>query len=67
MEMLRARDFPDAILKRSYLAVISLIFKLGLRDYSYVIPVAQKYHKYWRACGGRYAMPDRRPVGSDST
>jgi asparagine synthetase B (glutamine-hydrolysing) len=59
-EMLRARDFPDAILKRSYLGMISLIFKLGLRDYSYVIPVAAQYHKYWRICGGRYAMPQRQ-------
>ncbi len=56
-EMIRARDFPSAILNRSYLRLTSLIYQLGLRDYSYVIDVARKYHKYWRVCGGRYATP----------
>lgn len=59
-EMVRARDFPSAILKRSYLSLTCLIYQLGLRDYSYVIEVARKYHKYWKVCEGRYASPGVR-------
>lgn len=56
-EMVRAQDFPSAILRRSYLGLTSLIYQLGLRDYSYVIEVARRYHQYWKVCGGRYAVP----------
>lgn len=56
-EMLRAKDFPAAILKRNYLRLASLAYQLDVRDYSYVIQSARTYHTYWRMCEGRYAAP----------
>ncbi len=58
-EMLKAKDFPDEILRRKYLSAAVLAYRAGLRDYSYLIQAARTYHKYWSLCGGRYAAPSQ--------
>ncbi len=55
--MLRERSFPRPILRRSYLRVASLVYRLGLRDYSYVILAAAPYVKYWVMAGGEWVLP----------
>lgn len=55
--MLGASDFPKEILQKSYLRLASLIYRSGLRDYSYVIESAWKYYTYWKKCGGQYVLP----------
>jgi hypothetical protein len=55
--VLNSKDFPERILKRSYLRLASLVHRTGLRDYAYVIEAARTYHKYWTLCGGKYILP----------
>lgn len=62
-QMLRARKFPSEILKKQYLRLATLIYRFGLRDYSYVIQAAWKYFTYWNSSGGKYATPSR--IGPD--
>jgi asparagine synthase (glutamine-hydrolysing) len=53
-EMLRANWFPDELLSKSYLRLVSWIYRVGLRNYGYAIKVAGAYYKYWVICAGRY-------------
>jgi asparagine synthase (glutamine-hydrolysing) len=55
--VLRAPDFPHALLGRRFLRVAAWIYGLGMRDVSYVIRAAQLYYKYWSQCGGKYLTP----------
>ena len=64
-QMLRASDFPKGILKKQYLRIATLIYRFGLRDYSYVIQAAWKYCTYWKLSGGKHALPSR--IGSDAS
>jgi len=58
-QMLRARAFPDEILRKQYLRIAALIYEFGVRDYSYVIQAGWKYYSYWNLCGGRFMLPSR--------
>ena len=64
-QMLRATDFPNEILRKQYLRIAALIYRFGLRDYSYVIQAAWKYCNYWNLSGGKYALPSR--IGNDGS
>ena len=55
-QILRARDFPRGILNRYYLTMTTLLYRLGVRDFGYLIHAASVYHQYWTQCGGKYAM-----------
>lgn len=57
-EMIYASDFPRDILRAFYLRTATLIYRVGWRDYSYVIQSAWKYFTYWKLCGSKYALPD---------
>lgn len=65
MQMLRASDFPNPILRKQYLRIATLIYKFGLRDYSYVIQAAWKYYTYWNLSGGKHVLPSR--IGNDGS
>ena len=56
-ELLRSKDFPDKVLSKRNLRVVSLIHSTGWREYDYIIENAQIYHKYWKKCGGEYVLP----------
>jgi hypothetical protein len=58
-EMLRSSDFPAEILRKHYLRFAALIYKFGLRDYSYVIEAAWKYYSYWQNCEGKNRVDSR--------
>ncbi len=53
-EMLRENSFPDALLRKGYLRLVSWVYRHGLRNYGYAIRVAGIYYKYWVICAGRY-------------
>jgi len=55
-QILRGRDFPRSILNRHYLAMTTWLYRLGLRDFGYLIHAASIYNQYWAQCGGKYAM-----------
>jgi asparagine synthase (glutamine-hydrolysing) len=52
--LVRAPDFPHGILRLAPLRLALLAYRLGLRDYGYLIDSAQVLHKYWQRAGGRY-------------
>ena len=57
--MLRAPDFPHALMSRSYLRFATWLYRFRLRDLGYVIRTAGWYYRYWSRCGGRYVSPTR--------
>ncbi|MGH6635108.1 MAG: hypothetical protein ACRED0_02885, partial [Gammaproteobacteria bacterium] len=59
-EMLRAPNFPKPILNKNVLHIATWIYRLGLRDYAYVVDAASTYYKYWCTSGGNY-MPLAQP------
>jgi asparagine synthase (glutamine-hydrolysing) len=58
-EMLSADKFPHPIINRMYLRLATWIYRMGLRDYSYVIQAANPYYRYWVSSGGDYVLPSR--------
>lgn len=48
--------FPSALLKRGQLGLAALAYGTGLRECDYLLSMAGIFHRYWRVCGGRYAM-----------
>jgi hypothetical protein len=56
-QILKSPDFPDRILKKSFLRITSLIYRTGFRDYSYVIQTASKFHAYAKLCKGEFSLP----------
>ena len=58
-QMLRATDFPKDILRKQYLRFAALVYRLGLRDYSYVIQAAWKYYGYSKLSNGKHKLPSR--------
>jgi len=63
-EVLASARFPQRILNRGYLRLVSWIYWAGLRDYSYVIPAATAYHTYWVMGNGDSAPlhPAQSPI-----
>jgi hypothetical protein len=56
-EMLSASNFPKPLLRRQYLRLATLLYRLRIRDVGYVIRVAHRYYAYWSKCNGRYILP----------
>ncbi len=56
-EVMRARDFPAPILRRSVLAIYELAYRLRVSDYGYVAATAGAYYRYWSATAGRCTLP----------
>jgi hypothetical protein len=54
-EIQRTRPFP-AIFNRSYLFLVTWLYRLGIGDYAYAIEVAGKYHELLRRTQGRYVL-----------
>jgi asparagine synthetase B (glutamine-hydrolysing) len=63
-QILRSPYFPDWLLKKSFLRLATLIYRTGLRDYSYVIQTASKFHWYARLCKDEYLLP-KPPADAD--
>jgi asparagine synthase (glutamine-hydrolysing) len=55
-EMLRASNFPEALLRRHFLRVATWLYRLRLRDLGYVIRAAHRYYANWSKCSGRYVL-----------
>lgn len=45
-ELLHTKSFPDKLLSKKNLRLVTLVHSTGWRDYDYVIEAAQTYHKY---------------------
>jgi hypothetical protein len=56
-QMLRASNFPKPLLRRQFLRVATLLYRLEIRDVGYVIRAAHRYYEYWSKCNGRYVLP----------
>lgn len=55
-ELLRAADFPGAILNKRNLRLAAWIHSMGWRDYEHILVAAQTFHTYWKKCDGEYAL-----------
>ncbi|MGH8611486.1 MAG: asparagine synthase-related protein [Gammaproteobacteria bacterium] len=53
-EMLQAPNFPKSVLNKNALRIATWVYRLGLRDYAYVLDAASTYYKYWCSSGGNY-------------
>jgi len=54
--LLRSEEFPDIILNKRWLLMAMWIFRMGLRDYGYLISAAEKVVRFWRICNGKYSL-----------
>ena len=50
--LLKGGAFPDALLDRTKFSVALLAYKTGVRDYAYLVHVAEIYSRYWSICEG---------------
>jgi asparagine synthase (glutamine-hydrolysing) len=53
---LAAADFPTPVLRKRYLAFAYWMYRLGIRDYGYVLDYAAMVHDHWRRSGGNYVL-----------
>ena len=58
--VLASREFPDSLLDRRSLQVVTGLHRLGLRDYRYLITAADVFARYWRQSGGRAVLPSAK-------
>lgn len=56
-KLLKATDFPGRIISRHRLRLASFVYRIGLRDYGYIVKTAQTYCMYWGRSGGNYKLP----------
>jgi hypothetical protein len=56
-QMLGDSNFPKPLLRRQYLRLATLLYRLKLRDFGYVIRAAHRYYQYWSTCNGTYLLP----------
>jgi hypothetical protein len=56
-QMLGDSNFPKPLLRRPYLRLATLLYRLQLRDFGYVIRAAHRYYQYWSKCNGTYLLP----------
>lgn len=56
-ELLKTKHFPDEIMSKEKLHLATWVYRIGLRDYGYVIKTARTFHEYWVLCGGNYNLP----------
>jgi hypothetical protein len=63
-EVLRSHNFPQPIINRNYLRIVTWVYRAGLRDYRYVINNVKIYNKYWVISGGQYELPSNNPIPS---
>ncbi len=57
-DVLRASDFPAAILDKKILRLAAMAHSTGLRNYEYLIGPASTFYTYWHKCGGNYVLPN---------
>ncbi|MBC7929903.1 MAG: hypothetical protein H7Z38_04975 [Rubrivivax sp.] len=55
--MLSASDFPDGIFRKRNFRLALWAYKLGVRDYGYLVEAARTYQKYWTVCDGNFSLP----------
>lgn len=55
--ILGAKNFPRAILRKSYLRAAKWMYQLRLRDVGYVLRSAKLFFNYWTKSDGRYTPP----------
>lgn len=58
--LLSSDDFPHALLRKTNLRLATLAYRLGLRDYGYVLKIAKQYYTSLRQCAGKYTLPPLR-------
>lgn len=56
-QMLRVSNFPTPLIRREYLRLATLLYRLRLRDAGYIIRAARRYYEYWSKCNGSYLLP----------
>lgn len=62
--MLCSKRFPTPLLKRSYLLLASLLYRLRLRETGYVIRAARVFCRYWAVADGAYVQPETTRTSS---
>jgi asparagine synthase (glutamine-hydrolysing) len=57
--ILRSNEFPHDLIKKHWLFVATWMYRLGLKDYGYVIKTAETVFKYSKICNGNFKMPPK--------
>jgi hypothetical protein len=57
-ELIKAKHFPHEIMSKKKLRLATWIYRIGLRDYGYVINTAETFYKYWALCKGNTILPN---------
>lgn len=55
-EILDARDFPSAILRKDRCRLVYWLMRARLRDYGYAIKFADVYYRHWARSGGTFSL-----------
>ena len=63
--MLSDEDFPHRVLRKTYLRLMRLAWKLNLGNYDYALKAALSYYHYWKIAGGRYELPRASAASHD--
>lgn len=56
VSLLRADDFPHKIIRKGHLGLATLLTRIGLCDYGYVMETANTLCEYWKRSNGRYTL-----------
>jgi hypothetical protein len=56
IRLIRASEFPAAILERRYVAAAGLLHWLGRGDYSYVMDYANSFSQFYRVAEGQWRL-----------
>lgn len=55
-DMLSAAHFPDDLLRKGVVRLVSWLYRTEIRNYSYLLRYAAVYFKYWRRSGERWVL-----------
>ncbi len=65
--MLSDTNFPHRVLRKRYLKLMRLAWRLRLRNYGYALKSALAYYHYFGIANGRYQLPGTRSENHDQT
>ncbi|MBW1784085.1 MAG: hypothetical protein JRL30_25520 [Deltaproteobacteria bacterium] len=54
--LLTSKNFPHDLLSKQNLRLATWIYRIGLRDYAYLIKAARVMTKYWIICDGKHSL-----------
>ena len=53
-QIMKRENFPQVLARKHYFRLAVLLYRLGIRDYSWLIDKMEYISKYWSRCNGEY-------------